>query len=89
VFAEYAGSGIWTAVHIGQFVATAILLAGLFAVFFVLDVEDGPAMWTGRFAAALTAVTLALYGLVMAVDGVALSTASREPTTSPLWPPGS
>ena len=37
VFAEYAGSGIWTAVHVGQFVATAILLAGLFALFFVLD----------------------------------------------------
>jgi Domain of unknown function (DUF4386) len=75
VFAEYAGSGIWTAVHVGQFVATAILLAGLLALFFVLDLENGPAMWTGRFAAALTAVTLALYGVVMAVDGVALKQA--------------
>ena len=83
VFAEYAGSGIWTAVHIGQFVATAILLAGLFALFFVLDVEDGPAMWSGRFAAALTAVTLALYGLVMAVDGVALKQAVNAWVSSP------
>jgi hypothetical protein len=24
IFAEYAASGIWTAVHLGQFVATAI-----------------------------------------------------------------
>ena len=36
VFAEYAASGIWTAVHVGQFVTTAILLAGLFALFFAL-----------------------------------------------------
>ena len=28
VFAEYAGSRIWTAVHVGQFAATAILLVG-------------------------------------------------------------
>jgi hypothetical protein len=75
VFAEYAGSGIWTAVHIGQFVATAILLAGLFTIFFVLDMQGGPATWAGRFGAALTAVTLALYGVVMAVDGVALKQA--------------
>jgi hypothetical protein len=83
VFAEYAGSGIWTAVHVGQFVATAILLAGLFALFFVLDLEDGTAMWTGRFAAALTAVTLALYGLVMAVDGVALKRAVSAWVSAP------
>jgi len=83
VFTEYAGSGIWTAVHVGQFVATTILLAGLFALFFVLDVDDGTAMWTGRFAAALTTVTLALYGLVMAVDGVALKQAVNAWVSAP------
>jgi hypothetical protein len=75
VFAEYARSGIWTAVHVGQFAATAILLAGLFALFLALGTEDGPARWPGRFGAAAAAVTLALYGVVMAVDGVALKQA--------------
>ena len=31
IFAVYAGSGIWKAVHVGQFACAAILLAGLVA----------------------------------------------------------
>ena len=72
VFAEYAGNGIWTVVHLGQFAAMAILLAGLLALFFALDVQDATARWAGRFGAASAATTLALYGGVLAVDGVAL-----------------
>jgi uncharacterized protein DUF4386 len=75
VFAGYARSGIWAAVHVGQFACMAILLAGLFALFFALDVQAGTARWAGRFGAALAAVTLALYGGVLAVDGVALKQA--------------
>lgn len=71
VFAEYAGNGIWTAVHLGQFAAVAILLAGLLALFFALDVQDGTARWAGRFGAALAVAALALYGALQAVDGVA------------------
>lgn len=74
VFAVYADSGIWTAVHVAQFAATAILLAGLFALFFALD-RAGTARSVGRFGAGMAAVTLALYGVVMAVDGVALKQA--------------
>jgi hypothetical protein len=70
VFAEYAGSGIWKAVHIGQFASAAILLAGLFALFFTLEVQPGPARWAGRFGAASAVVALALYGVLQAVDGV-------------------
>jgi hypothetical protein len=47
VFAEYAGIGIWTAAHVGQFVNTAILLTGLFAMVFALDVQAGAARWVG------------------------------------------
>jgi hypothetical protein len=71
IFAEYADSGIWTAVHLGQFAAMAILLAGLFALFFALDVPAGMARWAGRFGAASAVVALALYGALQAVDGVA------------------
>jgi hypothetical protein len=41
IFAAYAGSGIWTAVHVGQFAAMAILLTGLLALLFALDVQAG------------------------------------------------
>src|SRR5512133_4012219 len=46
VFAEYAGSGIWKGVHVGQFAGMAILLAGLVALFFAVDVRDEAAKWT-------------------------------------------
>ena len=71
VFAEYAGNGIWTAVHLGQFAAMAILLAGLLALFFALNVQAGMARWAGRFGAASAVAALALYGALQAVDGVA------------------
>ena len=71
IFAEYADSGIWTAVHLGQFAAMAILLAGLLALFFALDVQSGTARWAGRFGAASAVAALALYGALQAVDGVA------------------
>jgi hypothetical protein len=70
IFAKYADSGIWKAVHLGQFASAAILLAGLFALFFVLDVQAGLARWAGRFGAASAVVALALYGVLQAVDGV-------------------
>jgi hypothetical protein len=71
IFAAYAGSGIWTAVHVGQFAAMAILLAGLLALVCVLDVQAGTAGWAGRCGAASAVVALALYGALQAVDGVA------------------
>ena len=74
IFAAYAGSGLWTAVHLGQFAAMAILLAGLLALFFGLDalnVQAGTARWAGRCGAAAAVAALALYGALQAVDGVA------------------
>src|ERR1044072_3680303 len=64
VFAEYAGSGTWAAAHVGQFACMAIMLAGLLALFFVLDAQPGVANWAGRFGAATTVATLALYGVL-------------------------
>src|SRR4051794_23891575 len=75
IFAAYARSGIWTAVHVGQFAATAILIAGLFALSSTLGAQAGASRWAARFSAGSTAVALALYGVVMAVDGVALKQA--------------
>jgi hypothetical protein len=72
VFAEYASSGSWTAIHFGQFVFMAVLLVGLLVLFFALDVRSGIPGWVGKFAAVSVVVALALYGVVQAVDGVAL-----------------
>ena len=71
IFAAYAASETWTAVHVAQFAAMAILLAGLLALFFALDVQDETARWAGRFGAAAAIAALALYGALQAVDGVA------------------
>ena len=83
IFAAYAANAIWTAVHFGQFVAMAILLAGLLALFFALDVQAETARWAGRFGAASAAATLALYGVVQAVDGVALKQAVNAWASAP------
>jgi hypothetical protein len=71
-FAVYAGSGNWIAVHLGQFVGIAVLIAGLLVLFFALNVSQGTPGWVGRFAAVSAVVALALYGVLQAVDGVAL-----------------
>ena len=71
IFAAYAGSETWTVVHVGQFAAMAILLAGLLALVCVLDVQAGTVGWAGRCGAASAVVALALYGALQAVDGVA------------------
>ncbi len=72
VFAEYASSGSWIPVHLGQFVFMAVLLLGLLVLFFALNVRSGALGWVGRFAAVSVVVALALYGVLQAVDGVAL-----------------
>ncbi|MDF3042354.1 MAG: hypothetical protein K0Q71_5060 [Thermomicrobiales bacterium] len=71
IFAAYAGSGVWTAVHVGQFAAMAILLAGLLALVFALDVQTGTARLAGLVDAASAVAALALSGSLQAVDGVA------------------
>jgi hypothetical protein len=70
IFAVYAGSGIWKAVHVGQFACAAILLAGLVALPLAVSGQAGRASWAGRFGAASAVVALALYGVLQAVDGV-------------------
>jgi Domain of unknown function (DUF4386) len=74
-FTNYAASGDWAAIHLGEFVGMAVLLAGLLVLFFALNVSEGTPHWVGFFAAISAAVALALAGVVYAVDGVALKQA--------------
>ncbi|GAA2359412.1 DUF4386 family protein [Dactylosporangium salmoneum] len=83
VFDEYAGSRAWTAVHLGQFAAMAVLLAGLLGMFLALDVQGSTARLARRFGAASAASALALYGVLQAVDGVALKQAVNAWASAP------
>jgi len=83
IFAVYAGSGIWTAVHLAQFASMAILLAGLYALFGTLDAWAGTPTWVGRFGTAAAVTALALYGALQAVDGVALKQAVNAWASAP------
>src|SRR5262245_28085398 len=83
VFAEYAASTNWIAVHLGQFVGIAILIAGLVALYYALDVRSGAPMWLARFGAVAAVATLALYAVLQAVDGVALKHAVDAWSSAP------
>ena len=83
VFAEYAHSADWTAVHLGEFVGAAVFIAGLLVLFFALNVSEGTPRWVGLFGAIAAGVALALYGVQMAVDGVALKQATDAWASAP------
>jgi hypothetical protein len=80
IFDAYAHSEIWTAVHLGQFAAMAILLAGLLLLSLALAdrVET-----LSRLGATSAAATLTLYGTLQAVDGVALKQAVSAWASAP------
>lgn len=75
VFAEYARSSNWTAVHLIQFSGVTLLIAGLLALYFALNLTEGAFRWLGFFGSLAAGVTLALAGIQYAVDGVALKQA--------------
>jgi hypothetical protein len=82
-FAAYAASGIWTFVHLGQFVGMALLIAGLFVLLPALVVRPVLLAVTARFGALAAATALALYGALQAVDGVALKHAADAWAAAP------
>ena len=74
-FTVFANSSSWTAIHLGEFVGMALILAGLLVLYFALGDTPGTPRWLGFFAAVAAGVALALYGVAYAVDGVALKQA--------------
>src|SRR4051812_9719150 len=72
VFAEYASSDNWTAVHLGQFAGMAVIIAGLLVLYFALDLRAGGTAWMARLGAVSAAVALGLYGVLQAGGGGAL-----------------
>jgi hypothetical protein len=75
IFAVYAASKSWTAVHLGQFVGMVIIVFGLGALFFALEPPSGAGLWLDRMGLLAAGAALALYAVLQAVDGVALKQA--------------
>jgi hypothetical protein len=75
IFAIYAASQSWTAVHLGQFIGMLIITFGLVALFFAIDVRSGVGLWLNRFGLFSAGTAVALYGVLQAVDGVGLKQA--------------
>jgi len=74
-FTAYANSGIWTAVHLGQFVGMALVCAGLVSLWAALGLRQHGMAWVARFGALAAAAALALHAALQSVDGVALKQA--------------
>ncbi len=75
IFETYAHDALWGGVHLGQFVAMAIVVAGQLIMASLLSSRDGLTLWLGRLGAASAVTALSLYGVLQAVDGVALKQA--------------
>jgi hypothetical protein len=73
IFTEYADSGAWVAVHIGQFVGVLIALAGLFVLNRALRARGAAAL--AQLAAGAAVATAATWAILQGLDGVALKQA--------------
>jgi hypothetical protein len=74
IFAKYADSDAWIAIHLGQFIAVLIALAGFVVLsrFLTLGVEGS---LLSRFAVGATIATAAAFAILQGMDGVALKQA--------------
>jgi hypothetical protein len=75
IFAVYAASRSWTAVHLGQFVGMVMIVFGLVALSVALDPPPGAGRWLSGMGVVAAGSALALYAVLQAVDGVALKQA--------------
>ena len=71
VFAEYAASPNWIAVHLAQFGSIMILMVGLLALLEGMRTADGRTL-LGRLAEAATVATVVVAAVLQGVDGVSL-----------------
>ena len=71
IFAKYAASDPWVAVHFGQFAGVLIALGGLLVLYVALE-RRGNVPVLARCALAADVATAAVWAVLQAVDGVAL-----------------
>lgn len=83
IFEHYAENGIWGVVHVGQFLAVALLVAGLVSLRFAAEAQSTRSDGLLRLGSGAGLVALALYGALQSVDGVALKQAVTAWMTAP------
>ena len=83
VFAEYAASDNWIAVHLGQFAAGLVVIAGIITLLRALRPTTGPASFSrvAEGAAILTASTIVV---LQGIDGFTLKHAVDSLAASPV-----
>jgi hypothetical protein len=74
-FTEYSRYGLWTGVHIGQFLGTLLLVIALLALARTLSRQHRLAGALAVIGAVTTIMLAAVFAVQMAVDGVALRSA--------------
>ena len=67
VLAVYASSARRTAVHLGQFVGMAVIIAEPLALYVALDLRAVDVAWLARLGAFSAMVALGLYAILQAV----------------------
>jgi hypothetical protein len=81
-FAEYSASENWIAVHLGQFLAGLVLLAGILALLRALRLTGAPPLLV-RVGEASTFMTAAVLAVLQGIDGVALKHAVDAMAAAP------
>ena len=71
VFAEYAASDNWIAVHLGQFAAGLVVIAGIITLLRALRPTSGPASFT-RVAEGAAILTASMIAVLQGIDGFTL-----------------
>ena len=81
-FTEYSHYGLWTVVHIGQFLGTLLLVIALLALARGLSRQRGVAGALAILGAVTAIMVAAVFTVQMAVDGVALRSAVETWTSA-------
>jgi len=82
VFAEYAASESWIAVHLGQFAAGLVVIAGILTLLRAMRPSTGPALFT-RVAEGAAILTASMIAVLQGVDGFTLKHAVDSLAASP------
>ena len=82
VFAEYAASDSWFAVHLGQFAAGMLIIVGILGLFRALRRQLGSTLLT-RAGEAAAIVTASVLAVLQGIDGVALKHAVDSLAAAP------
>jgi hypothetical protein len=84
VFLEYAQSESWIAVHLAQWIAALLIIAGLLAVYYTLRTKAEVGAEVAHFGFVAVVLTADAFTMLQAVDGVALKWAVDTWASAPV-----